>query len=463
MRQYRLLRELGQGGMGKVYEGRMILPLRQELPVAIKVIRRDCAADRQHLAMFGQEAVTTLRFNHNHPNLVSAYDFGRTVKGQLFLVMELVDGASVRDISRDTRLSAAVIRRIACDALDGLSYLHRRGMIHRDVSPGNILVSREGEIKLADFGLVKRKDGSHSGTFRGTAAYASPEALEGRPLTPQSDLWSLAAIVYELIAGTPPFGTGEPVFIYGNMGKGAPGPLSETVPQDLVDLVMRLLRQRRKGQPLDTAAKAAERLQKSGEPIADDDEIRNLVEEWRARQPDRKPTERPADTLVSLREAMRRYEPVELEGESTEELVPGRRALPWWTWLDIPMVIMLGLFSFLVSYLAHPARQARQAAAPVQDSSTSPAMATLPAEDANMSVPDIGTASNTAMSVPAPDAGHAADAAVEVTAKPARAPKTKTRRKPATSAGDNMSRAWSPGKLEHSKVQIIAHPEEKKP
>jgi serine/threonine-protein kinase len=232
-----LIREISSGGMGVVYEGRMLLPMGQEMPVAIKIIRAEYCGDTREFQMFAREALTALRINHEHPNLVTTHDFGVSEQGRLFLVMELIDGASVGAIAQICELHHTHVRRIARDTLRALAHLHDRDVLHRDVSPGNVLLSRQGAVKLADFGLIKSVHGSSSGRFRGTSAYASLEALQGGELSPRSDLYSLGVVLYELLTGTRPYGSGEPEVVYRNMSVSQPGPLPDDTPAHLVELI----------------------------------------------------------------------------------------------------------------------------------------------------------------------------------------------------------------------------------
>lgn len=285
MTRYRLISEIGGGGMGVVYEGRMLFCMGQELPVAIKVIRANCCEDEDDLKLFAREAVTTLQINHDHPNLVTTFDFGQTKNGRPYLVMELVDGASVRSLAQGCNLSSAHIRRIARDTLCALEHLHAQGVIHRDVSPGNLLVSRKGRIKLADFGLVKPRDSSNSGRFRGTAAYSSPEALQGLELGEDSDLYSLAVVLYELITGKQPYGSGGPVAVFHRMAGSDLEPLPEGTPADLEELVMGMMALEVENRAFSSAREAIEFIDGQGNAVASDAELIELVDAWTTARP----------------------------------------------------------------------------------------------------------------------------------------------------------------------------------
>ena len=144
-----------------------------------------------------------------HPNIVVVHDFG-TDDVQAFIVMELVRGKSLRQLlGESSPLTAPMVARLAVDILAGLAHAHEVGILHRDIKPGNILVTDSGVSKLADFGIAKTTeetvDLTDSGAILGTVSYASPEQLSGQHLGPPSDLYSLGCVLYECLAGRPPF------------------------------------------------------------------------------------------------------------------------------------------------------------------------------------------------------------------------------------------------------------------
>jgi hypothetical protein len=275
MIHYKLIREIGRGGMGVVYEARMVLPMGESLRVAIKRIK---TLGLKELEMFSREAVTSLRISNNHPNLLTTHNFGMSNHGP-FLVMEFVDGVSLCTLAKSGKLEHAHIRRIARDTLSALAHMHAHDVVHRDVSPGNILISREGVIKLADLGLVRAVDGSHSGQFRGTSAYASPEALQAVGFSACSDLYSLGVVLYELITRTLPYGSGEPTSVFGNMQAGPPAPLPEETPADLARLITGMMTIDSGERGFVSANGALAFLDAHGEPVADGAELGALVED----------------------------------------------------------------------------------------------------------------------------------------------------------------------------------------
>ena len=279
---YKVVRLISRGGMGSVYEGRANLPSGVSVPVAIKLVRRDVANYRDAKRLLLNEARTALALNHNHPNLVTTYACHATGNEQPYLVMEWVDGTSVDKLVRrelsDGEQYFAVMRRIACGVLSALQYLHSHGVIHRDVSPGNILLGRNGAVKLTDMGLCKALEAERSHGFVGTPPYACPEALRGGKHTERFDLFSLATVLYELLTGEPPFGTGEPDAIFRRMmDQEAELTLPDDVPSDLSTLVTTLLTVEGRQTKLQSATECFAFLQTSGEKIAGDAQMGAVV------------------------------------------------------------------------------------------------------------------------------------------------------------------------------------------
>jgi serine/threonine protein kinase, bacterial len=201
--RYRVEAMIATGGMSAVYRG---LDVRLDRPVAIKVMESRYAGDQQFLARFQREARAVARLKDS--GLVSVYDQG--LDGQHpFLVMELVDGGTLRELLRERgpmppHAVAAVMRPV----LGGLAVAHRNGLVHRDVKPENVLISDDGDVKIADFGLVRAvaeaKITSDS-MILGTAAYLSPEQVSSGNAGPRSDVYAAGVLIYELLTGVTPF------------------------------------------------------------------------------------------------------------------------------------------------------------------------------------------------------------------------------------------------------------------
>ena len=198
-RRYRLLARLGEGGMGTVYRAR---DERLKRDVAVKLVPGRFGQDAQFVESFCREA--ELCAGLAHPGIVNVFDAG--TEPRPFIVMELVHGLDAGALARrGMGLSAEQTGRIVAQVCQALAFVHARGVLHRDVSPGNILLRRsDGAAKLADFGLASRADevsGTRLEDVAGTPGYIAPEVLSGARPTPQSDLYSLGVATYRLLAG----------------------------------------------------------------------------------------------------------------------------------------------------------------------------------------------------------------------------------------------------------------------
>jgi serine/threonine-protein kinase len=200
---YRLHRRLGRGGMGTVYAAEA---LDTGLEAAVKVLSAPLAREEGFRERFRAEIDALHKLKH--PNIVRLYGFGEE-DGTLFYAMELVDGTSLEEqLSNKRRFTWREVVQITVPLCRALRHAHDRGIIHRDIKPANLLLSREGEIKLSDFGIAKLFGASGmtaDGGVIGTAEYMSPEQADGRPVTHRCDLYSLGCVMYALCAGRPPF------------------------------------------------------------------------------------------------------------------------------------------------------------------------------------------------------------------------------------------------------------------
>jgi serine/threonine protein kinase len=203
--RYRLDRRLGAGGMSTVF---LAVDGVLERQVAIKLLAEHLAQDEAFVARFRREALAAARLQH--PNIVQVFDSGEdSASGRHFIVMEYVEGPSCADLLREHKMlevehAVAYVR----DACHGLDYAHRAGVVHRDVKPGNLLVSSEtGSVKLADFGIAKAAEQTRItqvGSVLGTAAYLSPEQARGDEASPASDIYSLGVCTYQFLTGRLP-------------------------------------------------------------------------------------------------------------------------------------------------------------------------------------------------------------------------------------------------------------------
>ncbi|MEO9103430.1 MAG: protein kinase, partial [Terrimesophilobacter sp.] len=205
-RRYRIDATIARGGMSTVYRA---LDTRLDRPVAVKIMDPKFAEDPQFVARFEFEARAVARLNN--PGLVAVYDHGRD--GEFaFLVMELVEGGTLRELLRERgpmppHAAAAVIRPV----LDAIGTAHRAGLVHRDIKPENILVSDSGDVKIADFGLVRAVAASNTtsaSVILGTAAYLSPEQVTVGSANAGSDVYGVGVVLFELLTGRTPF-TGD--------------------------------------------------------------------------------------------------------------------------------------------------------------------------------------------------------------------------------------------------------------
>ena len=203
--RYRLQDRLGFGGMSTVH---LALDLRLERQVAVKLLAEHLADDPAFVSRFQREAQAAARLVH--PNVVQVYDSGTDEQtDQYFIVMEYIEGASCAEILRDEGwVEVAEALSIIEQACEGLDYAHRHGVVHRDVKPGNLLRAREGQVKLADFGIAKATEQSsitQVGSVLGTAAYLAPEQARGEEAGPSADLYALGVVTYQLISGRLPY------------------------------------------------------------------------------------------------------------------------------------------------------------------------------------------------------------------------------------------------------------------
>ena len=239
--RYRLERKLGSGGMADVW-----LAEDQELGrhVAVKILHERYANDEQFVERFRREA--THAAGLSHPNIVSIYDRG-VAGGSYYIVMEYIEGRTLKELIV-TRGPCPVPVAISYtrQILAALRYAHKNGIIHRDIKPHNVLVDREGRVKVADFGIARAgaSEMTEAGSIVGTAQYLSPEQARGAPVDESSDLYSTGIVLYELLTGTVPF-TGEtPVEIamkHLSQTPEAPSARRPDIPHDLDLVVLRAL------------------------------------------------------------------------------------------------------------------------------------------------------------------------------------------------------------------------------
>jgi eukaryotic-like serine/threonine-protein kinase len=201
--RYALERPLGRGGMAEVMLAR---DTALDRDVAVKLLAERVRGDRDLRERFLREGRFAARLSH--PNVVGVYDSGEE-DGRPYIVMECVDGASLaEELGRRGPLAPAEVAELGRQACEGLAHAHARGLVHRDVKPQNLLLRPDGTVKVADFGIARAAGGgatlTQAGTLLGTAAYMAPEVVAGEPAGPAADVYSLGAVLYELVTGEPP-------------------------------------------------------------------------------------------------------------------------------------------------------------------------------------------------------------------------------------------------------------------
>ena len=243
--RYEIEHRIGRGGMADVFLARDIL---LDRPVAIKVLFPEYATDPNFVERFRREAQSAA--NLNHPNIVSVYDWGK-YSNTYYMAMEHVQGRTLADILRVSgQLTADQAAQIASEVAAALSFAHRNGVVHRDIKPANILIGSNGAVKVADFGIARAMNAAtehnltQAGSVMGTATYFSPEQAQGAQPDPRSDLYSLGIVLYELVAGKPPFTGENPVGVAYKQVHDAPQPLNQIVsdiPRPFEAIVAKLL------------------------------------------------------------------------------------------------------------------------------------------------------------------------------------------------------------------------------
>ncbi len=233
--RYELDGVVGRGGMAEVYRARDI---RLDRIVAVKTLREDLARDQTFQARFRREAQSAASLNH--PSIVAVYDTGEDMSGQIhvpYIVMEYVDGRTLRELLRDDRrLLPERALEITDGVLRALDYSHRNGIVHRDIKPGNVMLTRAAEVKVMDFGIARAVSDTQATMTQtaqviGTAQYLSPEQARGERVDARSDLYSTGCLLYELLTGRPPFTGDSPVAIAYQHVRENPIPPSQVDPE----------------------------------------------------------------------------------------------------------------------------------------------------------------------------------------------------------------------------------------
>ena len=206
--RYELGELVASGGMGQVYAARDV---KLDRAVALKFLRKDMAAQEDLRSRFEAEARAAGRLSH--PNVVAVFDTDEH-EGSPFIVMELLSGATLADEAAKGPATEQRARQLCEQVLSALAASHEQGILHRDLKPGNVLLTADGSVKVGDFGVAKMAEGMHmtqAGMLLGTPAYLAPERIDGEPASAGSDIYSVGVILYELLAGRKPFDADTPL------------------------------------------------------------------------------------------------------------------------------------------------------------------------------------------------------------------------------------------------------------
>ena len=318
--RYEIIEELGAGGMGRVYRA---YDKKIEEEVALKLIRPEIAAEKRTVDRFRNEIKTARKITHK--NVCRTHDLGEEGK-TLFITMEYVRGEDLKSLIRRTRtLSTGTAVSIARQVGEGLGEAHSLGVVHRDLKPGNIMIDKDGNAKIMDFGIARSLAGPGTtveGAVIGTPEYMSPEQVDGKPADQRADIYALGVILFEMVTGRPPF-EGETAFSIANKHKSEPAAdprtLNPQVPEDLSRLILRCLEKEKET-----------RYQTTGDLLADLDRVEPSLpagERTPAGRPATKPKPATSKTI-------------------TVKIIPRKLIIPAFGLIAI-VAIVLGLMDFL--------------------------------------------------------------------------------------------------------------------
>lgn len=241
--RYRILDEIGSGSVGVVYRAH---DPNLDVDVALKVLRRERLSDEGLVRRFLAEAKALGRLEH--PNIVRVFNVD-TADGTVYIAMEFVEGEPLSEAAKARRLAPGEVAELGATVAEALEEAHAKGIVHRDVKPGNILIRSDGRIKITDFGIARIEslapgDRTEVGQILGTPSYMSPEQVAGQPVDARSDLFSLGIILYELATGAKPF-AGDNLaavfFAIAHKEPEAPGKRNPALPRELENIILRCL------------------------------------------------------------------------------------------------------------------------------------------------------------------------------------------------------------------------------
>ncbi len=348
--RYELDGVVGRGGMAEVYRAR---DLRLDRIVAVKTLREDLARDQTFQARFRREAQSAASLNH--PSIVAVYDTGEDTTPTShvpFIVMEYVDGRTIRDLLRDDRrLLPERALEITDGVLRALDYSHRHNIVHRDIKPGNVMLNRQGEIKVMDFGIARALSDAQATMTQtaqviGTAQYLSPEQARGERVDSRSDLYSVGCLLYELLTGRPPFTGDSPVAIAYQHVRENPVPPSRVDPElpAWADPIVLRAMAKDPGERYQTAAEMRSDIQRalSGYPVGAAD-----APDWHLRRPRRTghqadgPARRDPTAGHGCDRGIPPYQYGPPDSGGQDQYPPSRRKRPIWPWIAAVVALVV--------------------------------------------------------------------------------------------------------------------------
>jgi serine/threonine protein kinase len=241
VRKYKILAELGRGGMGVVYKAK---DTRLKRTVALKFLPAELTQDKEAKKRFIQEAQAAAALEH--PNICTVYEVDEA-EGQTFIAMSYIEGHSLKDKLQDGPIDVDGAKDIAIQVAEGLKEAHKKGIVHRDIKPANIMLDDEGRAKITDFGLAKLSWGvdlTKPSTILGTVAYMSPEQAKGEEVDHRTDIWSLGAMLYEMLSGERPFKKSHEQALIHSILNDEPKPIAEiraNIPRQFEEIIYKAL------------------------------------------------------------------------------------------------------------------------------------------------------------------------------------------------------------------------------